>query len=655
MAEATIEHLVRAGRFIEALATAEARLIQTPDDQESLYLAAVAARYAGEESRASALGERLIAAAPDYGRGWQEYGHTLRGAGRSAEALMAYNRALRSNPALKASWGAKAELERASGNAAEAERAISEIAYLSELAPELLSVASMLFEGRVYHAEQLCRHYLQRQPEDVDGMRLLAEIGVRLNVYDDAEVLLAEALARAPDFHLARLDYVGVLHKRQKYALAHEEATRLLAVDPTHQLFRLAFANQSVAIGDHETALTIYDALIAEGNAPPTTSLVKGHALKTIGRQAEAIDAYRATIAAEPSFGDAWWSLANLKTYRFADDDLSAMEGIADAPATAAVDRFHLLFALGKAYEDRSDYARAFAFYDRGNALKRETTRYSAEHMEEELRAQREVVTAELLALKAGSGHSDPAPIFIVGLPRAGSTLVEQILASHSQVDGTLELPNILGLVHRLNGRRRVDEPQRYPTVLAELTPEELAGFGCDYIADTKVYRQGAPRFTDKMPNNFRHIGLIHMILPNATIIDARRDPLDCCFSGFKQLFAEGQEFTYGLEQIGRYYRDYVELMDHWDRVLPGKVLRVNYEETVADLGTQVRRILDHCGLKFEQNCVDFHRTERAVRTASSEQVRQPLYTTGVAHWKHFERWLGPLREILGDLAAPNR
>ena len=319
------------------------------------------------------------------------------------------------------------------------------------------------------------------------------------------------------------------------------------------------------------------------------------------------------------------------------------------AVETVLADRYHLCFALGKALEDAGDYAASFAYYERGNRLKRDEVQYDWRKLHTEMALQSQYCTQELFARWAGVGHGASDPIFIVGLPRAGSTLLEQILSSHSQVEGTMELPNILSLAHKLDGRRRVDEEARYPANLGELTAEDFAQFGAEYIRDTMIHRKfGRPHFIDKMPNNFRHIGLIHLILPNAKIIDARRGAMGCCFSGFKQLFAEGQEFTYGLEEVGRYYCDYVDLMDHWDRVLPGKVLRVRYEDVVADLEPLVRRILDFCGLPFEDACLRFHETRRAVRTASSEQVRKPIFTSGVDQWEHFSAYLDPLRSILG-------
>jgi exonuclease VII small subunit len=316
-------------------------------------------------------------------------------------------------------------------------------------------------------------------------------------------------------------------------------------------------------------------------------------------------------------------------------------------------DRYHLCFALGKALEDRGDFAEAFTYYERGNRLKREELRYDPARLTREMQLQRELVTADLLQGFKGAGCPARDPIFIVGLPRAGSTLLEQILASHSQVEGTMELPNIFALAYRLDRQRLVGEEPEYPGNLRNLRHEDVAQFGEEFIRDTRVYRKdGTPYFIDKMPNNFRHIGLIHMILPNAKIIDARRGAMGCCFSGFKQLFAEGQEFTYGLNEVGQYYKDYVDLMDHWDKVLPGKILRVRYEDVVADLETQVRRLLDYCELPFEDACINFHQTERAVRTASSEQVRQPIFKSGVDQWENFSDHLDPLRTILGPELA---
>jgi tetratricopeptide (TPR) repeat protein len=379
------------------------------------------------------------------------------------------------------------------------------------------------------------------------------------------------------------------------------------------------------------------------------------HALKTLGRQDESIEAYRAAAAARPNYGDAYWSLANLKTYRFTEEEITRMRSEEAAPTTALVDRYHLCFALGKALEDRGEYAESYRYYESGNALKKSESRYRPEPIERNTRLQIEVCTREFFSRRQGVGAPSPDPIFIVGLPRAGSTLLEQILASHSRVEGTQELADIPRTVLEFQGRDPDLANPRYPRVLGELPPEEFLRLGEKYLSDTRAYRTNKAFFIDKMPNNFRHIGLIHLMLPNAKIIDARREPMACCFSNLKQLFASGQEFTYSIDDIARYYRTYLDLMQHWDEALPGKILRVWHEDVVDDLEANVRRILDFCGLDFEPACVEFYKTERSVRTASSEQVRQPIFREGLDQWRNFEPWLEPLKNALGDAVDRHR
>jgi tetratricopeptide (TPR) repeat protein len=508
-----------------------------------------------------------------------------------------------------------------------------------------------LHDGKLARAEQACREHLRRHPRDVEGMRLLAEIGLKLGVLDDAEFLLESCLVFEPEHRAARYEYIRVLHKRQRFAEALEQAKRLLGSDPGNLLYRSVHAAELLAVGDYQAALGIYDALIAEDPHDPMKFLHRGHALKTVGRTEEAVTSYRGAASIRPDLGDAYWSLANLKTYRFEASELERMLEAEAATTTSAEDRYHLCFALGKAFEQSGDHDRSFTFYERGNRLKKSELRYRNERLLQEMRLQQEVFTREFLERRRGIGCPAPDPIFIVGLPRAGSTLLEQILASHPMVDGTLELPNVLAIAARLNGRGMVQAAPRYPAILRDMPDEAFAELGREYIEGTRLHRRGAPRFTDKMPNNFRHIGLISLMLPQARIVDARRDPMACCFSAFQQLFAEGQEFSYDLKDLGQYYRAYVELMGHWDRVLPGRILRVNHEDVVADLEREVRRLLDFCGLPFDERCLRFHETDRPVRTASSEQVRQPLNKRGVEQWRRYAAHLGPLREALGDLA----
>jgi tetratricopeptide (TPR) repeat protein len=486
-------------------------------------------------------------------------------------------------------------------------------------------------------------------------MRLLADIGMRLGIYDDAEFLLESVLEIEPGFDRARADYVKVLQKRQKFQRALEESAALRKRLPNNVPVKLTYANICSAVGRNAESLALLEELLDEVPNPDNIHLNRGHVFKTIGEHERAVQAYRNACAERPTHGDAWWSLANMKTFRFRDDEIETMESLLERGEIVAGDEYHLCFALGKAFEDRKDYERSFEYYARGNRLKKDELRYSADRMQADFDRQKAFFTPERVAQFAGRGVPDDDPIFIVGLPRAGSTLVEQILASHSQVDGTLELPNILATVHRLNGRLKRGEEPRYPGILAELDEGRFAEMGRAYIDDTRIHRQGAPYFTDKMPNNFRHIGLILSILPNARIIDARRAPMACCFSGFKQLFAEGQEFTYSLNDIGRYYAGYVDLMEHWKKLYPESILQVDYEVVVDDLEPQVRRMLEFLKLDFEPACVEFHRTRRSVRTASSEQVRQPIYRTGVEQWRHFEPWLDDLKRALGPVPTPDR
>ncbi|MEM6626386.1 MAG: sulfotransferase [Pseudomonadota bacterium] len=641
---------VQNGRFSEGARYVETVLKDHPDHRDALYIAAVCARYTTDFSAASDYIDRLKAASPDFGRAFQEEGHLRKAMGSLDSALAAYQSATRCNPALTASWRAQADLLRAANRAEEAAQAEAQLARIEQLPRELLAVTNHIYEGRILRAEEIVRAFLRKNPRHIEGMRLLADIGSRMGVHEDADFLLETAIELDPDNVQLRIDHIQVLRKRQKFAAALAQAKSLLDRDPESPVFQSLFAIESMQAGNYDAALTMFDKVAAALPGDPATLTSRGHALKTYRGSDEAVASYRAALDAYPLHGDAWYALANLKTYRFGEDELGEMQAAQASPDLSFMSRIHIAFALGKAFEDRGDYPRAFENYDLGNALKRKQTRYTTAQMQDEFEAQKRHCTSDLFTSKADLGCNAPDPIFIVGLPRAGSTLIEQILASHSQVDGTLELPNILSLAHRLRGRKLVSDRDRYPRILKDLNQEDLRKLGEDYIENTRIHRLAAPFFTDKMPNNFRHLGLIHLILPNAKIIDARRDPMDCGWSCFKQLFAEGQEFTYGLDDIGQYYRGYVDLMAHWEAVLPNnRILRVQHENVLDDLEGEVRRILDYCDLPFEPACVAFHETNRAVRTASSEQVRQPINRAGQDQWRPFDAYLGPLKSALGD------
>ncbi len=642
--------LMEKGQFADALAGGQRLRHEVPENRDVLYIIAVSERYLGKIEAALDTLRQLERIHPGFSRLHQERGHCLLAARDPRAAIQAYLAAVSINVALPASWKALEVLFRSAGQIDAAQNAAAHVAKLATLHPAVVAARGLFSDGEIATAEHIIREYLKSRPDDIEGMRLLAQIGVKLDVLDDAEFLLESVLLFAPDYHLARYDYVQVLLQRHQHVKALEECKRLLSTEPQNRNYRTVYATACVALGQYDEALAEYRELLVDAPNAASIHLSIAHALKTLGRQQEAIDSYRAAAEAAPGFGDAYWSLANLKTYRFSEDEIARMRNHETLASTPLVDRYHLCFALGKAFEDSADYERSFGYYERGNALKHGEIRFRLDPIKRNARMQMAVCTSQFFKARQGYGCSRPDPIFIVGLPRAGSTLLEQILASHSKVEGTMELADIPRLVNALSGRSNESNP--YPTLLPGLSAERCAELGEKYLADTQIYRTSRPFFIDKMPNNFRHIGLIHLILPNAKIIDARREPMACCFSNFKQLFASGQEFTYSIEDIARYYRMYIELMGHWNAVLPGKILKVQHEDLVDDLEGNVRRMLDFCGLDFEPACLEFHKTERSVRTASSEQVRMPIFKEGLDHWRNFEPWLGPLRTALGDLAC---
>jgi len=510
--------------------------------------------------------------------------------------------------------------------------------------PRLVAAAAAMNANRLPEAEPLLRALLKDDPFDVRAIRLFAELAGRIGRYQDAENLLRRAVELAPGFTPARANLALVLYRTNRAAEALEQLALVTQEDPDN----LGHANLAAAangrIGAFDEALALYARVLRDAPDQPRVWMSYGHMLKTVGQQAEGIAAYRRAIALMPGLGEAWWSLANLKTVRFDEGDIAAMEAALADPALGAEDRWHLDFALGKAFEDRREAELAFRHYAAGNALRRKRIPYKAEDTTAMVDGLIATATPALFAAHGQDGFPAPDPIFIVGMPRSGSTLVEQILASHSQVEGTSELPDVTQLARQI---------EDYPQGLAGLSAETLRAMGESYLKTTRIQRHtDRPLFIDKMPNNWVHVPLIRLMLPRARIIDARRHPLGCCFSNFKQHFARGQGFSYDLADMGRYYADYVRLMAHVDAVLPGHVHRVIYERMVEDTEAEVRALLQFCGLPFEEACLAFHRTERAVRTASSEQVRQPIYRDGTEAWKPFEPWLDPLKDALGPVLA---
>ena len=517
--------------------------------------------------------------------------------------------------------------------------------------PRLLEAGAALNENRIPEAEALLKPYLKERPTDVAAIRMLAEVAARIGRFDDAEALLVRCLELAPGFSAARHNYAVVLHRQNKPVEALAEVERLLAQDPRNPNSRNLKGTILGRIGEYEQALELYAGVLAEYPKQAKVWMSYGHALKTAGRETTSIDAYQKCIGLVPGFGEAWWSLANLKTFRFQEPDVEAMIQQLTRGDLSDEDRFHFHFALGKALEDRGDVAKSFAHYAQGNQIRRSLAPYDAQENAEHVKRSKEILTRSFFDERSAYGARDRDPIFIVGLPRAGSTLIEQILSSHSAVEGTMELPDLVSIARELNGRPSRQQSARYPQILADLSPDQCRELGERYLRQTRIQRKtAAPHFIDKLPNNFAHVGLIHLILPNARIVDARRHPLGCCFSAYKQHFARGQNFTYDLRELGRYYRDYVELMAHFDEVLPGRVHRVLYEQMVDDTQNEVRRLLDYCGLPFEVECLRFYENSRAVRTASAQQVRQPIFRDAIDQWRRYDAWLDPLKEALGPV-----
>tara|TARA_B110000438_G_scaffold303624_1_gene366048 strand:+ start:513 stop:2510 length:1998 start_codon:yes stop_codon:yes gene_type:complete len=648
----SIQKLIQTTKFDEAIKQCKQLQTQSTDSQDNIelwYLIAVAQRYAKTLPLALISINELLKLENKHSRANQEKGFIYLALNETTLAKKSFEKAVELNPSLVASWQALIQLYRDENQQNNIQKAANHLEKLKKLPLALLAVTELMHEGKLLKAEQICRHFLQNNKRHVDGMCMLAEIGIELKIYDDAEFLLASALELDPNHIHARSLYLNLLIRLGKYKVAAQQVEPLLIAQPDNLSFKIAKASALTGLGEIEQAISLFEQVVAENDQVPGFHLQLGHALKTKGEIEKAISSYQKAYQLSPSYGDAFWSLANTKTYRFSDSEIAQMQTQQNNEDLALLDSIQLHFATGKAFEDRKDYDQAFKSYQKGNELQHEHNGFDITKFEQQVAEQIKYCTPELFKNRGNLGLNVPDPIFILGLPRAGSTLLEQILASHSQVDGTMELHNILGLASRLRGRSKSqnDEEAQYPKNLAEINPDYFKRFGQQFIDETQVYREKAPLFIDKMPNNFIHIGLIRLILPNAKIIDARRSPMACCFSGFKQLFAEGQDFSYNLEDIGRYYQAYLKIMAHWDAALPGHVLTVNHEDVVDDLETQVRRMLDFVGLEFEQSCVDFHKTKRNIKTPSSEQVRQPIYKSATEQWRYFEPYLGPLKKVL--------
>jgi len=638
---------VKDNRFKDALNLLEITLVDHPEHIDSLYLAGVCSRYLKNFDESKKYIESLLIVAPDMARAYQELGHLYKALGDDSSAIIKYRQACELNPALLASWNSLNALYVKLNNKPAAEHAIEQVNKLKSLPNNLLYIDQIMNEGRLGIAEKRCREFLKRNPTNTYAMSQLAEIANRLGYFDDAELLLEKAVEFNSNDGELRMKYAMVLRKKQNFKKTMEQVNILCEQFPNNLIYQSQKASELMQNGNHDDAINLLNDILKKNEFNFSSLTSRGHAQKTLGRTDDAIKSYKSSYKIKEDHGEAFFSLSNLKTYSFTDNEIEIIKNQLARIDLSLKEKVYFHFAMAQAMESKGSFDEAFHHLEKGNQIKNDQSKYSIEGMDRELEAQIKTCDLDFFNKLGDGGFGAKDPVFILGLPRAGSTLIEQILASHSMIDGTLELPNILSLAQSLRGDDIYGKSGKYPKIMSSFDSIQRTDMGKSFINDTKMHRQDAPMFTDKMPNNFRHIGLIHLILPNAKIIDARRYSLDCCFSMFKQLFAQGQEFTYGLKEAASYYNSYVKLMNHWDDVLPGKVLRVNNEDVIDDLEGQVKRMLDFLDVPFEESCISFHETDRSVRTASSEQVRQPINKKGQGRWKPYAKHLKPLVESL--------
>jgi tetratricopeptide (TPR) repeat protein len=647
---------MRASMLLDSDPAAAARhasdiVAKMPGHEEANLLLAAACRRLGDPATATAVLEVLCKAHPASAVMQFELGRSYAAGGHGIEALAAFKRSVTLDAAFADGWRELAAQQFLAGNTLEGDAAYLTYSRLAADPPELADAGVAAAENRLDAADAMLRGHLKQAPRDVVALRMLADIATRRGDSLSAEKCLAECLEYAPGFAAARHDLARLLYQQQRIDAALPHIERLLAADPTDAKFIALKALSIRLVGRGAESIALMERVVAEHPDDAQGWLVYGNLLRETGEQARAVEAYRQSIAAQPGFGEGYWALANLKTFRFTPEDISSMQvELARSPAFS-YSRKHLEFALGKAFEDAGRFEASFEHYARGNEQQRYTLEYDPAASAAYVQASKALYTAPFFADRSGWGSERPDPIFIVGLPRCGSTLCEQILASHSRVEGTRELPDVPALATELYLRSGSGESE-YPASIASLGSAEIKHMAERYLAQTQAHRPlGLPRFVDKMLGNFSHVGLIHLMFPRAAIIDMRRHPMACSFSCYKQLFARGMNFSYDLGDLGRHYRDYVELMAHMDAVLPGRVHRIHYEQLVADPDGEVRRLLAYCRLPYEAECLRFYDNPRVVQTVSSEQVRRPIYSDALDQWRHFEPWLGALKDALGGLA----
>jgi tetratricopeptide (TPR) repeat protein len=635
-----------------AVQRAGALLEQSPGHEGAQLLLATACRNLGDADTAQGLLGSLARAQPGSATLQLEFGRACAAAGRHAEALTAFEVAVALDDRLADAWHGLAAERFIAGDTHGGDQAYVQYDRLAPQPPEFNDAAVALGDRRLDVAIAVIRQRLQKVPDDVRSLRMLATIARARDDTYESEEYLKQCLELAPGYAAARFDLATELCAQQRHTEAMPHVERLLASEPRNPGYLGLKAQTLRFYGHNAEAIALMQQVAADNPDDAKLRLFCGHLLRETGDQAGAIAAYRQALALQPGMGEAYWSLADLKTVRFTAADREAMDQFARR-APPGPGRAQLEFALGKACEDAALYEAAFEHYARGNALHRSSIFFVPDDLSLGVRRSKALYTSRFFAARAGWGSAQPDPIFIVGMPRAGSTLLEQILASHSQVEGTRELPDVPAIVSELIVSDKSSGESNYPDLVATLGRAEIEAYAARYLEHTRVHRPlGRARFVDKMPGNFAHLGLIQLMFPRATLIDARRHPLACCFSCYRQLFGRGQPFSYDLEELGLHYRDYCELMQHFDAVLPGRVHRVYYEQLVADPEAEVRRLLEHCELPFEAGCLRFYENRRVVTTISSEQVRRPINADAVDQWRHFEPWLGKLTTTLGDLVA---
>jgi tetratricopeptide (TPR) repeat protein len=640
---------LRAGKHDEALAISIEAINADSSHAPAVFLYGVARRINGDLEEAISQLKIFSELQPRIPQGHYELGLAYYRHGKILNAVKELKQAVDLDPSLLVAWRVLAEALMANGNVESAAQAHAQARLVQGIDPALKQATELFTKGKIGVAEGICREYLRSNPTDVNAIRLLADIGYKLGIMGEAVSLYQRCLVLAPDYHMTRHKYALALSKQDKFEAAMKEVNTLTTLDPGNISYKTLHAAVASSAGRFDEAHAVYEDVLSQTPDASTILTSYGHSLRYSGRGEKAATIYRRAISADPSHGDAYWSLANLKTVKFNHIEIETMRDQLDKLKSDSANKYHLAFSLGKAYEDAKEFDKSFSAYELGNDIKRRYSGYDAEDNKLRVNDTLAVCSKEFMAQFDDSGNQNSSPLFVVGLPRSGSTLIEQILASHSQVEATAELHFISRIAAQLEGTRKRGDQRQYPRLLGSLSPNQRTDLGEQYLEACSVYRKKAKYFVDKLPNNFMHIALIHAILPNAKVIDARRAPMAACFANFKQLFAEGQAFTYSLSDIGHYYSDYLRLMNHWQKVLPGKCYTVSYEDVVTDLEFQVKKLLDHCGLPFEDSCINFHENNRAVRSASSEQVRQPIFTGGLDQWRNFESHLSPLKKVLDE------